>query len=87
MALNNEQALTTISQDEDVARFAQVIGAAFSNDALNRYLFLGRESQPDHPKLSQPDLRVEFWLPLITTRHKNGGVLVQTYDFAAVALW
>ncbi|KIW72039.1 hypothetical protein PV04_00263 [Phialophora macrospora] len=87
MALNSEQTLTAISREEDVARFAQVIVAAFSNDALNRYLFLGRESRPDHPKLSQPDLRVEFWLPLITTRHKGGGILVQTYDYAAVALW
>ncbi|OCT54501.1 hypothetical protein CLCR_00919 [Cladophialophora carrionii] len=87
MALNNEQTLTTITRDEDVPRFAQVICAAFSNDALNRYLFLGRESRPDHPKLTQHDLRVEFWIPLITDRYRNGGILVQTYDFAAVALW
>ncbi len=80
-------ALTTISREEDVRQFAQVVGAAFSNDYLNRYLFLGRESRPDHPKLSDADLRAEYWLPPITNRLKSGGILVQTYDWAAVALW
>ncbi|KAJ9606407.1 hypothetical protein H2200_009368 [Cladophialophora chaetospira] len=87
MALDNPQTLVTISREEDLRPFAEVIAAAFSNDTLNRYLFLGRESRPDHPKLSQPELRVDFWLPHITSRFNGGGILVQNYDWAAVALW
>ena len=87
MALDNPQALTIISQEEDVRKFAQIIATAFSNDYLNRYLFLGRESRPDHPKLTDSDLRTDFWLPAITNRFKGGAVLVQTHDWAAVALW
>ena len=40
-----------------------------------------------HPKLSQPELRVDFWLPHITTRFHGGGILVQGCDWVAVALW
>ncbi|EXJ63615.1 uncharacterized protein A1O5_11376 [Cladophialophora psammophila CBS 110553] len=77
----------TISGEEDLHKFAHVIAAAFSNDALNRYLFLGRESQPDHPKLEHFDHRVQYWLPHIKTRFEGGGILIQTYDWAGVALW
>ncbi|KIX03053.1 uncharacterized protein Z518_06603 [Rhinocladiella mackenziei CBS 650.93] len=83
----DQQALTTVQRDEDVSKFAQVIAAAFANDTLNRYMFLGRESRPDHPKLSQTDLRVAFWQPLMASRFEKGGILVQTYDWAGVALW
>ena len=79
--------LTTISREEDVRQFTQVVAAAFSNDTLYRYMYLGRESRPDHPKLSQPDVRLDYWLPAITNRFNGGGILVQTYDWAAVALW
>lgn len=72
---------------ENVHRFTQVIAAAFSNDALNRYILLGRESHPDHPKLAQFDSRVQHWLPLVTTRAEKGGILVEAHDWAAVALW
>ncbi|KIW96690.1 uncharacterized protein Z519_02081 [Cladophialophora bantiana CBS 173.52] len=77
----------TISAGEDLHKFAHVIAAAFSNDALNRYLFLGRESQPDHPKLEHFDHRVQYWLTHIKSRFEGGGILIQTYDWAGVALW
>ncbi len=77
-----------VSQQAEVPRFAGVIAAAFANDALNRYLFLGRESRPDHPKLDDVDLRVQqHWLPTIQSRFDKGAVLIHTLDWAAVALW
>lgn len=76
-----------VKDEADVLKFAQVIAAAFSNDALNRYIYLGRESRPDHPKLAQPELRVQYWLPLIRSRLEAGGILLQIYDYSAVALW
>ena len=87
MAPEQQQTLVTITHEEDLAKFAQVIASAFSNDTLNRYLLLGKESRPDHPKLSQFDLRVDFWMPMITRNFHNGGVLVQTQNWAAVAQW
>ncbi|KIV88030.1 hypothetical protein, variant [Exophiala mesophila] len=69
------------------SRFAQVIAEAFYNDPLNRWLRLGDESKPDNPKLQNPQLALDHWLPLVRGRADNGGVLVQTYDWAAVALW
>ncbi|OQU97070.1 hypothetical protein CLAIMM_03072 [Cladophialophora immunda] len=78
---------TTVHGEDGLHKFAHVIAAAFSNDALNRYLFLGRESQPDHPKLANFDHRVQYWLPHIKTRFENGGILIQTFEWAGVALW
>ncbi|KAH0836125.1 hypothetical protein AYO21_02765 [Fonsecaea monophora] len=78
---------TPVSEEEDVHKFAQVIAAGFANDALNRYLFLGRDSRPDHPKLADFNNRVQHWLPLIKARFENGGILVHTFDWAGVALW
>ncbi|OAP62385.1 hypothetical protein AYL99_04588 [Fonsecaea erecta] len=77
----------TVSEEQDLHKFAQVIAAAFSNDALNRYLSMGRESHPDHPKLANLDHRVQYWLPHIKTRFENGGILIHTFDWAGVALW
>jgi hypothetical protein len=88
MATNTSpRPLTTITDEKDLQKYAQVIAAAFSNDTLNRYLLLGRESRPDHPKLSQFDLRVEFWMPMITRNFKHGAILVQTCDWTGVAMW
>lgn len=87
MAPESEQVLNPVRREEDLRKFAEVIAAAFSQDALNRYLFLGRESRPDHPKLLQFDARVEHWLTLITARFHGGAILAQTHDWAAVALW
>ncbi|EXJ80278.1 hypothetical protein A1O1_08420 [Capronia coronata CBS 617.96] len=74
-------------EEGEIIKFTSVIAAAFADDALNRYIFLGRESRPGHPKLSQPELRLQYWLPHIRSRLEGGGILLQTHDWAAVALW
>lgn len=76
-----------VESPEEVDKFARVIAAAFSNDALNRYLFLGLESRPDNPKLGEFDLRVQHWLPIVQTRFEKGALLIHTFDWAAAALW
>ncbi|KAI1609316.1 hypothetical protein EDD37DRAFT_612873 [Exophiala viscosa] len=76
-----------VTKVEELKNFAQVIAAAFSNDALNRFIFLGRESRPDHPKLKEWEKRVQYWLPVVQSRFETGAILIQTCDWAAVALW
>lgn len=78
---------TRVAQAEDLTKFARVIAGAFSSDALNRFIFLGRESRPDHPKLGQFEERVQYWLPVVQSRFETGAVLIQTSDWAAAALW
>jgi hypothetical protein len=94
--MNGEQSVVApfgfarVTKQDEVVRFAQVLCSAFSNDPLNRYLFLGRESRPDHPKLLadvHTEERLEYWLPGILKRFKNGEVLAQSSNWAAVALW
>ena len=77
-----------VTKPDEVVRFAQVLCSAFSNDPLNRYLFLGRESRPDHPKLADDaEEKLEYWLPGTRKRFEKGSVLVQSSNWAAVALW
>ncbi|KIW54536.1 hypothetical protein, variant [Exophiala xenobiotica] len=90
--MNGEQSVVApfarVTKPDEVVRFAQVLCSAFSNDALNRYLFLGRESRPDHPKLADDaDEKLEYWLPGTRKRFEKGSVLVQSSNWAAVALW
>jgi hypothetical protein len=94
--MNGEQSVIApsgfarVTKQDEVVRFAQVLCSAFSNDPLNRYLFLGRESRPDHPKLLadvHAERRLEYWLPGILKRFERGEVLVQSSNWAAVALW
>ncbi|EXJ86487.1 hypothetical protein A1O3_03438 [Capronia epimyces CBS 606.96] len=87
MATEYHPDAVAVKEEGDVVKFAEVIAAAFSNDAINRFIFLGRESRPDHPKLRDPGLRVQYWLPLIRSRLEGGGILLHTYDWAGVALW
>ncbi|KAK4943429.1 hypothetical protein LTR10_016920 [Elasticomyces elasticus] len=76
-----------ITKVEELENFARVIAGAFSNDALNRFIFLGRESRPDHPKLDDSEGRVQYWLPIVKSRFETGAILIQSSDWAAVALW
>jgi hypothetical protein len=78
---------TRVTEANELRKFAQVIAGAFSNDAVNRFIFLGRESRPDHPKLTQFEERVQYWLPVVQTRFETGAILIQTSDWAAAALW
>lgn len=79
--------LRKVSDPNEIPRFAQIVAAGFSQDALNRYLYLGRESNPDHPKLQQFELRVKYWEAIIQPRFDGGAVLVQSHDWAAIGLW
>lgn len=76
-----------VTRQEELVNFAQVLAGAFSNDRLSRYLYLGRESRPDHPKNSQHDERVRYWLPAVQSRFEKDSLLLQSFDWAAVALW
>ncbi|KAF2638800.1 hypothetical protein P280DRAFT_470841 [Massarina eburnea CBS 473.64] len=86
LALEIKKPLEAITNPEDIPHFASVVASAFSNDVVNRYLYLGRDSRPDHPKL-QPDLRAKYWERVITPRFQDRALLIQSHDWAAVALW
>ncbi|KAF2121244.1 hypothetical protein BDV96DRAFT_640639 [Lophiotrema nucula] len=81
--------LQQILNADEVPKFSSVVASAFLGDALNRYLYLGRESRPDHPKFTdeQFDLRVQYWEKIIRPRFETAAILVQSHDWAAVALW
>lgn len=79
--------LQKITDASEIHRFSSIAAAAFSQDALNRYLYLGRESHPEHPKLEQPELRAKYWEAIIGPRFDSGAILVESHDWAAVALW
>ena len=87
MASATAGSLNEVTNPDHIVQFAQVIAEAFYNDPLNRWLRLGDESKPDNPKLQNPQLAFDHWLSVVRGRADNGGVLVQTYDWAAVALW
>lgn len=87
MASASTGSLREVTDPDDIAQFAGVIAEAFNNDPLNRWLRLGDESKPDNPKLQHPHLALDHWLPVVRGRAEKGGILVQTYDWAAVALW
>ena len=79
--------LRKITDSSDIPKLAVIVAKGFSQDALNRYLFLGRESNPDHPKLQELEPRVKYWEAILQPRFENGAVLVESHDWAAVALW
>lgn len=76
-----------VTKQEELVNFAQVLARAFANDKLGRYLYLGRESRPDHPKLSQHEDRVRYWLSAVQSRFEKESLLLQSLNWAAVALW
>lgn len=78
--------LRKITDANEIPKFATVIAAAFSQDALNRYLFMGRESNPEHPKIRTLESRKKHWEAFIRPRFEGGAVLVESYDWAVVAL-
>jgi hypothetical protein len=79
--------LRKITDASDLSQFASIIAAAFSQDALNRYLFLGRESNPEHPKIQSLEFRTKYWEAIVQPRFENGAILVESHDWAAIALW
>jgi hypothetical protein len=79
--------LRKITDLSDIPKFAAIIAAAFSQDALNRYLFLGRESNPEHPKIQSLEFRTKYWEAIVQPRFESGAILVESHDWAAIALW
>lgn len=87
MALCPPVTATPVKSAAELPKFVNVIAEAFSDDALTRYLRLGLESRPDHPKLQSLDFGAQYWAPIVQTRFEQGGILLQANDFEAVALW
>ncbi|KAF2438212.1 hypothetical protein P171DRAFT_399102 [Karstenula rhodostoma CBS 690.94] len=79
--------LRKITDPSDIPRFAALVAAAFSQDALNRYLFLGRESNPEHPKIETLEFRTKYWETIVRPRFESGAILVESHDWAAIGLW
>ncbi|KAJ4349333.1 uncharacterized protein N0V89_007947 [Didymosphaeria variabile] len=69
--------LRKITDPSEIPRFAAIVAAAFSQDALNRYLFMGRESNPEHPKIQTLDDRKKYWEAIIQPRFEGGAILVE----------
>lgn len=79
--------LRKITDPGEIPRVAAIVAAAFSEDALNRYLFMGRASNPDHPKIQSLEFRTAYWETIIQPRFESGAILVESLDWAAVAIW
>lgn len=79
--------LRRITDPGDIPKFAALVAAAFSQDELNRYLLLGRESNPEHPKIQTLAFRTKYWEAIVRPRFEGGAILVESYDWAAIALW
>lgn len=79
--------LTRVTTPDDVAKFATIITSSFTEDAVNHYLYLGLDARPDNPILQRNELRVQYWMKVIQPRLECGAILVQSHDWAAVALW
>ena len=79
--------LRKITDASEIPRFASLIAKGFSQDALNRYLYLGRESNPKHPNLQKPEIRVKYWETVVQSRFESGAILVESHDWAAIAIW
>lgn len=67
-------------------RLAQVIGAAFARDALNRAVMLTTDGSPNDAQITV-ERRADFLLPSIRSKAAHGALLVEAGDWAAVALW
>lgn len=61
-----------------------VMYGAFQDDPLTLYVLLDKESRPDHPKLAQGPDMMQF---LMETMFDAGAVMLQSCDWAAVAIW
>lgn len=83
--LKIEKPLRQLTDVSEVTKFASIVGDAFGPDALNRYLYLGRESNPEHPKLQES--RTPYWEAVCKPRFEAGAILVESHDWATVALW
>ncbi|KAL1610719.1 hypothetical protein SLS60_002389 [Paraconiothyrium brasiliense] len=79
--------LRKITDPSEIPRLAAIVAAGFSQDALNRYLFMGRESNPEHPKIQTLDDRKKYWEAIIQPRFEGGAILVESHDWAVVGLW
>lgn len=73
-----------VQNDAELAKFAHLICTAFFDDALNRYILMGSESRPDHPRLAESD---RMWLATMKSRFDGGGILLHACDWAAAAVW
>ena len=76
----------TTGKEDYAERLASVIGSAFARDALNRAVVLTKDSLPNDSEISD-ERRAEHFLPHIRNQAKNGAVLVESGNWAAVALW
>ncbi|EFX04908.1 hypothetical protein CMQ_5170 [Grosmannia clavigera kw1407] len=84
---DNRPDAVPVKDEADLVMFAQVISVSFSDDPLHRYVLMGSESHPGHPKLHTPGFQEENWLATMRSRFEGGGLLLQSYNWAAVAVW
>jgi hypothetical protein len=77
---------TTVGGAEYAERFAEVIAAAFANDALNYYIIAHIDSAPAGTLFTQ-QRRVDYFLPNIRKKLAAGAQVVQAGSWAGAALW
>jgi hypothetical protein len=87
LAFSLPRTVTRVTDRAEVSKFSEILGAAFAEGAFNRYMYLGRESRPDHPKLSDIQARTELWQAVLIKRFDTGAIFVQACNYSAVAVW
>ena len=71
----------------DLQQYSEITARAFFNDALHLYLYLGKDSRPDHPDLEDFNKRVDFWFPMVKRNFDNGAVMVESSGWVGLAMW
>jgi hypothetical protein len=78
--------VTTSTSSEYIERFANVIGASFVNEPLNRWITLYNESLPNDTILT-PEKVAQHFLPDIKKKVEAGASIAEAGDWAAAAQW
>ena len=83
---NSTSFVTTGTSQEYIERFADVIGASFVNESLNRWIMLYTESLPNDTILT-PEKIAQHLLPDIKKKVEAGASIAEAGDWAAAAQW
>jgi hypothetical protein len=78
--------VVTVGGEEYAERVADVIAAAFANDALNYYIITHIDSAPAGTVVTQ-QRRIDHFLPGIRKKVAAGGQLVEAGNWVGAALW
>ncbi|KAF5858057.1 hypothetical protein ETB97_004926 [Aspergillus alliaceus] len=86
MALNAKLPVVTVGGEAYAERAANIISEAFAHDALNRAMIITSYSLSNEVGVSV-ERRTYHFLSSIRRKVRDGGLLVEAGNWAAVALW